>query len=69
MMLYLTFCQNLEFTDKLIFHTSGSTGISVFGEKFSSCGVFYPLQTFSKSKDIDFRHVPLFIESSDPKSR
>jgi predicted short-subunit dehydrogenase-like oxidoreductase (DUF2520 family) len=26
-------------------------------------GVFYPLQTFSKSKKIDFKDVPVFIES------
>ncbi|HYW95598.1 MAG TPA: DUF2520 domain-containing protein [Bacteroidales bacterium] len=58
----------LKINDKLVFHTSGSTGISVFGNKFTRCGVFYPLQTFSKNRVLDFHEVPLFIESSGPEA-
>lgn len=29
-------------------------------------GVFYPVQTFSKAKAIDFKNIPLALEASDP---
>lgn len=29
-------------------------------------GVFYPLQTFSQSREVDLSSVPFFIESADP---
>jgi len=51
------------FKDKLIMHTSGSVGLGVF-KGFNLCGVFYPLQTFSKENPIDFDEVPLCIEGS-----
>jgi predicted short-subunit dehydrogenase-like oxidoreductase (DUF2520 family) len=28
-------------------------------------GVFYPLQTFSKTKKVDFKDIPIFIESNN----
>lgn len=50
-------------------HTSGSVGKSVFdGLGYDRYGVFYPLQTFSKSVDLDMRSVPFFIEGSDEKT-
>ncbi len=59
---------SLPVSDKLIFHTSGSSGLNVFGNRYKSYGVFYPLQTFSKSRELDFKDVPVFIEASDPQS-
>lgn len=47
-------------------HTSGSQPLSLL--EFSAAphtGVFYPLQTFTKTRPIDFRNVPVFIEASD----
>ena len=32
-------------------------------------GVFYPMQTFSKQRDVDFRIIPCFIEGNDDFSR
>jgi predicted short-subunit dehydrogenase-like oxidoreductase (DUF2520 family) len=52
--------------DAVLIHTSGSQPLSIL--QFAATqhtGVLYPLQTFSKSKKIDFRQVPLFLESSD----
>lgn len=46
-------------------HTSGSVPMSVFQGYKSRYGVFYPLQTFSKSVPVDMSRVPLFIEGSD----
>lgn len=49
-------------------HTSGSVGMDVFEGLRRRYGVFYPLQTFSKSKSVDMRQVPIFIEASDIES-
>lgn len=49
-------------------HTSGATSIDVFRPLtdlgFSS-GVLYPLMTLSRGKNVEFKDVPLLIESSD----
>jgi predicted short-subunit dehydrogenase-like oxidoreductase (DUF2520 family) len=47
-------------------HTSGSQPLSLL--QFSAAehfGVFYPLQTFTKTRSIDFKNIPVFIEASD----
>lgn len=53
--------------DALHVHTSGSVSIDVFNDRKKYYGVFYPLQTFSKNKIVDFRKIPVFIEGSDQK--
>lgn len=57
----------LKIDDKLIVHTSGSTGLEVLDGVSSHIGVFYPLQTFSKNKAVDFRQIPIAIEASTPE--
>lgn len=63
----------------IIVHTSGTTPISVFTETTEDrplwaevypnrYGVFYPVQTFSKKKAVDFRTIPLALEASDPET-
>src|SRR6202012_5457169 len=51
--------------DKLIVHTSGATGLFALTAFTDNAGVFYPLQTFSKTKEVDFSKVPLCIEGAD----
>ena len=46
-------------------HTSGTTSIHVFEGFLENHGVFYPLQTFSKSKPVDFKAIPLLVEASN----
>lgn len=53
------------FRDKLIVHTSGTASIDSLGASQVYKGVFYPLQTFSKQKEIDFSAVPLLLEGSN----
>lgn len=53
----------------LILHTSGSTDINIFQEssgedKFENYGVLYPLQTFSKQKEVNFLSIPFNIETN-----
>ncbi|MEX8546453.1 MAG: Rossmann-like and DUF2520 domain-containing protein [Mucilaginibacter sp.] len=52
----------------LVVHTCGSVGLQTLKKYFDTCGVFYPLQTFSKTRELDFRSVPLCIESTDKNS-
>ncbi len=48
----------------ILVHTSGSQPLSVLGYAATPhIGVFYPLQTFSKTKKVDFRDIPIFIET------
>ncbi|TCD00903.1 Rossmann-like and DUF2520 domain-containing protein [Pedobacter psychroterrae] len=51
----------------LVVHTSGATSIAEL-DRFSSHGVLYPLQTFSKAKAVDFKDIPLCIEATDADS-
>jgi len=48
----------------IIVHTAGSISMDVFKDRFENYGVFYPLQTFSKSRDINFSEIPICIESN-----
>ncbi len=48
-------------------HTAGSVPASVWEGHCLHYGVFYPLQTFSKKRAVDFSKIPLFIEGSSPK--
>lgn len=54
----------IPFQNKLVVHTSGSIAISALDEK-NRKGVFYPLQTFSKNKAVDFRTIPICLESQN----
>jgi predicted short-subunit dehydrogenase-like oxidoreductase (DUF2520 family) len=55
--------------DTLVVHTAGSYGLDVFPENFRNRGVFYPLQTFSKERIIDFNELPFLLEASDDQSK
>ncbi|MEN0049049.1 MAG: Rossmann-like and DUF2520 domain-containing protein [Bacteroidota bacterium] len=48
-----------------VVHTSGVTSSSVFEGKFQHYGVFYPLQSFSKSKAADFQQIPICVDASN----
>jgi predicted short-subunit dehydrogenase-like oxidoreductase (DUF2520 family) len=54
--------------DQLIVHTSGSVPMSILDGFTNNYGVFYPLQTFSKSRKVDFSDIPICIESNHPSS-
>ena len=50
-------------TQPLVVHTSGSTTLNTH---YQRSGVFYPLQTFSFERGVDWKRVPLLIEAQDP---
>ena len=57
--------QELSKFNKLVVHTSGATSLQTIQLYNKNAGVFYPLQTFSKFREIDFSTVPLCIEGAD----
>lgn len=58
--------EQLNLAGQLVVHTSGSTAMDVLN--LANIGVFYPLQTFSFEKEVDFKEVPIAIESNNPES-
>jgi predicted short-subunit dehydrogenase-like oxidoreductase (DUF2520 family) len=56
----------IPFSNELVVHTSGSVSIAAIDNK-NRQGVFYPLQTFSKSKEVDFKSIPICIETKNEK--
>lgn len=51
----------------IVAHTSGSQPLEILS-KFKNFGVFYPLQTFSKIKPVNFNEVPLCLEANSEDS-
>ena len=52
--------------EAFLLHTSGSQSLSILEfAAIENIGSFYPLQTFSKNKKVDFKTVPIFIESNN----
>jgi predicted short-subunit dehydrogenase-like oxidoreductase (DUF2520 family) len=47
----------------IVAHTSGMVGMQAL-EKFENFGVFYPLQSFSKDRQVDISRVPFCIEGN-----
>jgi len=52
--------------EAFIVHTSGDTPSTVLAEYFDQVGVFYPLQTFSKAKAVNFQEIPICIYANHP---
>jgi predicted short-subunit dehydrogenase-like oxidoreductase (DUF2520 family) len=59
------FVPHLSPFNKLIVHTSGAVELQQLLNFTPNAGVFYPLQTFSKTKELNFWEVPLCIEGAD----
>ena len=50
----------------ILVHTSGAMPMEVLSQSSASyVGVFYPLQSFTKGKKVDFEEVPFLLESED----
>jgi len=54
--------------DQLIVHTAGSVPMMVLDGFSANYGVFYPIQTFSKNRKIDFSNIPICIEANHPSN-
>ncbi len=58
------FSGKLPEQDRLVVHTSGSAPIDALKDH-SRRAVFYPLQTFSAEREVNFRSVPICIEANN----
>ncbi|WP_282136327.1 Rossmann-like and DUF2520 domain-containing protein [Seonamhaeicola maritimus] len=56
----------LPFENKLVVHTAGSVNIHDLDKKHRR-GVFYPVQSFTKTANLDFSDIPICIETLDKK--
>ncbi|MHC0441923.1 Rossmann-like and DUF2520 domain-containing protein [Flavobacterium sp. 3-210] len=56
--------QQLSFQNQLVVHTSGAAPLDILKSK-NRRGVFYPLQTFSKNKAVDFSVIPMCLEAEN----
>ena len=51
--------------EALFVHTAGTLPMELWQGHASRYGVFYPMQTFSKQRDVDFASIPIFIEANN----
>lgn len=51
----------------LVMHSSGATPAEVLAPYFEHHGVFYPLQTFSRQRALDFTEVPLCLYTAQER--
>ncbi|WP_417360640.1 Rossmann-like and DUF2520 domain-containing protein [Galbibacter sp.] len=56
----------LPFQDRFVVHTSGNTSMEAIDSK-NRRGVYYPLQSFSKDKQLQWPEIPLLIEAAEEK--
>ncbi|MDQ0783816.1 Rossmann-like and DUF2520 domain-containing protein [Chryseobacterium sp. W4I1] len=54
--------------DALVAHTSGSLPKEILSGEYRKSS-FYPLQTFSKSKELDYEKIPFFIETENERDK
>lgn len=52
----------------IVVHSSGAQSIDILDYYFEKYGILYPLQTFSKSKKVNFKDIPVLIEGSDTQT-
>ena len=54
----------LPFINRLVVHTSGTAPLTAIDIK-NRKGVFYPLQTFTKNKAVNFNTIPICLEAEN----
>lgn len=58
----------IPYEDTLVVHTSGSMNVNTLKGNYRK-GVFYPLQTFSKVKTLNYSEVPFFVEAENQEDQ
>ena len=59
---------DVQLDRKLVVHTSGATPMSVLKPISYHYGVIYAPQSFVKTVEMDYKHLPFCIEASDERS-
>ena len=61
------FAAKLNVDQGIVAHTSGSQPMEALS-RFENFGVFYPLQTFSKNKPVNFKEIPICLEANSQEN-
>jgi len=61
----LSIIESINIPNAIHVHTAGSVEMEIFKNHVNHYGVFYPLQTFSRTKELDFKDIPILIEASN----
>lgn len=59
----------LPSSNVIVVHTSGSVSIDALDYTLQNYGCFYPLQSFTKSRKVNFKEIPVFIEASNRETK
>lgn len=60
--------KDISLTDKLIVHTAGTTSMHKLKGCSTQYGIFYPLQSFSKNLEVNFKEIPIIIEANNDEA-
>jgi predicted short-subunit dehydrogenase-like oxidoreductase (DUF2520 family) len=56
--------RDLSLGNKMVVHTSGTVDMKVLRPASSRIGVLYPVQTFTRDINVDFKNIPLCLEAN-----
>jgi predicted short-subunit dehydrogenase-like oxidoreductase (DUF2520 family) len=59
------FNQKLYLPGKIVVHTSGAAPTDILKHISDNYGVFYPLQTFSKERKLNWETIPVLVEADN----
>lgn len=62
---------DVNLTEKIVVHTAGALamdGDDGLSNVFPNCGVVYPVQSFSKQREVELSHTPFLIEATIPST-
>lgn len=54
--------------EAVVAHTAGCPTLDDLSRKIVHRAVFYPMQTFTRGRKVDFSHIPIFVEGVTPHS-
>ena len=60
--------KELRFENKLVVHTSGSVPMDILKPVSENYGVLYPFQTFSKTRLVNFKSIPVCVEANNNRT-
>lgn len=56
--------QQIDVNGKIVAHTSGMASMHLLKDASNKYGSFYPLQTFTKKRVVDFQTIPILIDGN-----
>ncbi len=57
--------EKIKANSPIFVHCAGSSSLATIANFKKSAGVFYPLQSFTKERNLNYFEIPIFIEASD----